>query len=173
MGYKIIVQSVDEDAQLLNVSFVNPPILHDDEDIQLILDLGEPVTKTVIIGGEFNSTSFNSIRLASYLMQDNLIVNAASCVFNVYSVNQPNWQETLLYTGSGAIQVNNYFYLDIPLTSLSANLDGSTTLMVDVSLVRLGKTYKNRLYLNQLGIYSTTTMLNNNVNFLNITKKDD
>lgn len=168
MAFKINVMTVDEDCQFLKLTLKNTTILHDEDDVQTIMKLSEDdVTFNVFIGGEFDTSDFNSARFTAYLMQDNnTVLSASTCTFNIYSVGSPGWVETLLHTQTGSVQGNNYFFADITEATLGVLLDGDPTLMVEAVIVRLGKTYKNRVYLNQLGIYDSFFKLKRQVNII-------
>ena len=175
MGFKIRVQTHDEDAQMLKMGVNSQFILQDDQDdAQLIFKLGDPVSYNVIIGGEYDTSDFNGIRLTAYMMQNlSTVLTATSCTFSIYKVNQPGWTESLLYSTSGTVQGNNYFFADITDSNLTVTPDGDPTFLVEASIVRQGTTYKNRVYLNQLGIYGSLFKVKQDVEFLAITKKDE
>lgn len=168
MAFKVNVMTIDDDCQFLKLTLKNNTILHDTDDVQTILKLSEDdVNFNVFIGGEFDTTDFSSVRFTGYLMQDNsTVLTASSCTFNIYSIGSPGWVETLLHTQAGSIQGNNYFFADISETTLGILLDGDPTLMVEAVIVRLGKTYRNRVYLNQLGIYDSFFKLKRQVNII-------
>lgn len=156
MGFKIRVQTLDEEAQTLKLNLSTQLILQDQVDVQAIVSYGEPVTYTAVIGGEFNTATFDGVRLVGYIMQDmSSVVSSSSCTFNIFSVNQPNWVETLLYSAAGTLQPNNYWFVSLTEAQINTLLDGDPTLMVEVAINRLGKTIKNRIYLNQLGIFDS------------------
>ena len=156
MGFKIKAMTIDEDCQFLKLTTQNGVILHEGDDVQTIMTLGEPTINTVFIGGEFDTTTFSDFRLVGYLMKNNSsVLSAASCSFSIFRVDQPNWIETPLYTAAGVLQLNNYWYVSIPETTLGVILDGDPTLMVEATIVSFGKTYKNRVYLNQIGIFDS------------------
>lgn len=168
--------TIDEDCQFLKLPLINQVILHEGDDVQTITNLsGEIVTNSIFIGGEFNTATMDGIRLAAYIMQNNTtVLSSSSCTFNIYKITTPNWTETLLYTTSGSVQLNNYFFASIDEATLGLLLDGDPTLMVEAVMVRLGKTYKNRVYLNQLGIFDSYLKQRRQLNIIQaseITKK--
>jgi hypothetical protein len=86
----------------------------------------------------------------------------------------PRWNDNLVYTVSGIQQPNQYFFQEIDLTSIpSVNLDGENTILLEASVTRLNVTYRNRLYINHLGVYSSIVKLRQDVDFLDITKLDE
>jgi hypothetical protein len=132
--------------------------------------------QVVRLGLEFNKTDLDSIYCTAYLYNQvtGNVDNAASCTFRIYRVSNPNWSDTLIYTGAGAILPNQHFYLEIPLTSIpTADLDGGDTLMVEAVIVRAGSTYRDRRYVNHLGVWDSILRLRNDVEFLDITKVDE
>jgi hypothetical protein len=45
--------------------------------------------------------------------------------------------------------------------------------MIEATIIRLGLTYRERVYLNHLGIFDSVTRLKRDVDFLSISKKDE
>jgi hypothetical protein len=45
--------------------------------------------------------------------------------------------------------------------------------MIQATIVRLGITYRDRIYVNHLGIFDNVTRLRGDVEFLEVTKKDE
>lgn len=134
---------------------------------------GERVLK---IAAEFDTADLSSVRLASYLFNtvsggtDSL----GSCSFRVYTVTTPAWTETLVHTVSGSLQYNGYWYADVNLTALTpAILDGDPTLAIDVIATRLGETFRDRIYVNHLGVYDSIVRLRADVEYLDLTKQDE
>ena len=135
-------------------------------------------TQVFKLSGEFDTNTFAKIRLAGYLFntESGSVDAAATCQFTVYSVanSTPTWNDTLLTSVSGSVLSNNYYYAEVLLSSIpSANLDGDTTLMVEGVATRLGKTYRDRIYINHLGVYSSIDALRKAVDYLDITKQDE
>lgn len=176
MGF--LISQVDDDTQVLRVDYANRYIQNDTTDWQFLFNDASFLTpnELVLVGaGQFDTTDFDSIKLAGYLYnKSNGSVAAGSvCSFRVFLVSPSSWTETLLGTFPGAVLPNNYFYVDVPISSLSpADLDGDNSLMVEVVMTRLSTTFRERFYLNHLGIYEFTTRVKKKVDFLFITKKD-
>lgn len=128
------------------------------------------------LGVEFDQDDFNSIRFTAYLFQPSsgTVSNAASCEFKVYKVSTPQWTETLVHTFSGVQIFNSYFFADINNTLMpSVDFFGGDTIMVEATVTRLSETYRDRLYINHLGIFDNVTRLKNRVTFVELTKKDE
>ncbi len=172
-----LISQLDDDVQALRVDFAGRYIQNSSEDWQFLFNSNSVLTPKVLLlkhTGQFDTGDFNSIKLAAYLFNsyDGSIAAGASCTFNVYRVSVSGWTETLINTFTGVAQPNNYFYIDIPLSSLSpAELDGDNTLMVECVFTRLTDTYRDRVYLNHLGSFGSIIKLKNKVDFLEITKK--
>jgi hypothetical protein len=133
-------------------------------------------SQTVKVAAEFDTSDLSSIRLTSYLYNavSGGVDNSASCQFHIYKVSTPVWSETLIHTVPGVLQYNSYWFADVDLTNLpSAELDGDTTLMIEVLVTRLSETYRDRIYVNHLGVYDSIVRLKNDVEFLDITKLDE
>ena len=159
MPYKIKVSTLDEANQVVNLtSTPNPILMQDFDDVQSIFGVAEGTVTiyNVVIGSDFDTVTFSDVRFIAYLMQqDASVVACTSCTFNIYDVSQPNWTENLLYTAAGVAQPNNYFYLTVPESTLGIVLDGGPTIMIEAVILRSGKTYKYRIYANQLGSYES------------------
>lgn len=126
------------------------------------------------IAARFNDNTFNNIQLTSYLYNPDSgsISNASGCQFTITKVIQPDWSEQLITTLNGTQLTNNYFYINPTLSSLSLDFLGGDTLMIEAVITRLGITYRDRIYVNHLGIYDNVTRLRQDVEFLEVTKKD-
>lgn len=173
-----LISQLDDDIQVLRVDHARRFVQNDATDWQFLFNGQSELVPNVLIlksAGQFDTTDFDSIKLAGYLYnQSNGTVSAGSvCTFNIYRVSPSLWTETLLGTFVGVLQPNNYFYIDIPMSSLTpADLDGDNSLMVEVVITRLATTFRERIYLNHLGIYGFTTKVKKKTDFLSITKKD-
>ena len=175
---KLLAQD-NEDCQQLKVDTFDRYLVNDSEDWYFLFGPNSALVNSnqiIKIAAEFDTNDLDSIRFIAYLynQNDGSVDNAATCTFNIYMVGQPSWVETLLLTTSGTIQFNNYFLSDVNVNSLSpATLDGDTTLMVEAVITRLGDIYRDRVYLNSLGVYDSIIQLRNDVDFLDITKLDE
>jgi hypothetical protein len=128
------------------------------------------------IAAELDTDTLNNIKLSAYLYdpRNGSIANAATCTFKVFKISAPNWTETLITTLSGSQLVNSYFYSNPTISSLvGTNLDGNTTLMIEATILRSGVTYRDRIYVNHLGVYNSILRLRNDVQFLDLTKQDE
>ncbi len=128
------------------------------------------------IAAEFDKDDFNSIRFAAYLYHpaSGTVSSAGTCSFRVFKVTVPTWTEELVTTFSGMVTYNSYFFADVPATSMSTvDFFGGDTIMVEATVTRLGETYRDRIYVNHLGIYDNVDRLRKEVEFLDITKLDE
>ena len=117
-----------------------------------------------------------NLRLIAYLYEPSsgAVSAAATCTFDVYVVTQPNWDDAPIYTTSGSILPNSYFFSTINLSSIPlANLNGDSTIMIEATAVRFGITYRDRIYVNHLGCYESISKLKQDVTFLDFTKLDE
>lgn len=175
---KLLAQD-NEDCQQLKVDTLDRYLVNDSEDWYFLFGPNSQLINSnqiIKIAAEFDTNDLDSIRFIAYLYNpnDGSVDNAATCTFNIYLVGQPSWTETLLLSQSGTIQFNSYFLSDISVNSLApATLDGDSTLMVEAVITRLGDTYRDRVYLNSLGVYDSIIQLRNDVDFLDITKLDE
>lgn len=130
------------------------------------------------IAAEFNADSFESLRFAAYLYNTDTgaVDNAATCTFNVYRVTNPGtgWVDVPVASFAGALQTNFYFFSDQLLGVFTpADFDGGQTICVEAVVTRLGQVFRDRIYVNHLGIYDTTFRLRQDVEFLDVTKLDE
>lgn len=128
---------------------------------------------------QLDTATLDRIRLVGYLYRPNTGAtdSAATCDFRIYRVrdiNIPQWDDLYLSTVSGTVQSNGYFFADVLLSTITgAQLDGDTTLMIECTLTRSGSTFRDRVYLNHLGVYDSVIRLQKAVDFLDITKQDE
>jgi hypothetical protein len=129
----------------------------------------------VKVWAKFNTSSFDGIQLIAWMEnKDKNVISSASCEFKVYYIDTTNnWNQTLIFTGSGTASGTRWV-ASPDQAALGPNnaLDGERTLMIEANLTRWGDTYKNTVYVNHLGIYDSFIRLKNDVEFLDITKKD-
>ena len=127
-------------------------------------------------GVEFDPNDFSSVRLAAYLFEpaSGMISNAGTCQFKIFKVTTPTWTETLEATVAGVMSYNTYFFADVLDSTIPGiDLSGGDTMMVEATVTRLGETYRDRVYVNHLGIYDSHLRLKNKVQFLELTKLDE
>jgi len=179
---KLVAHDSHEDHQILATDNIKRYIMNDSEDWQFLLGPSSSFTSSaqiIKLAGEFDTNDFNHIRVVGYLYNtySGTIDNSASCTFRIYKVANPGsppWDDQLLHTVAGTQIPNSYYYVSIDLSSLaSASLDGDTTLMIEGTIVRMGRTYRDRIYVNHLGVYDSVTRLRNDVQWLNLSKKDE
>jgi hypothetical protein len=174
-----LISQDHSECQPLRVDHGSRYIVNNEDCWQMIFNLNSELSNTVNIlkvAAELDTNSLNKIRLVAYLW-DNIkdsINQASSCVFKVYKVNQPSWSDDLVYTINGVEQLNSYLLAEVDFNAIpSANLDGDSTLMIEVTMVRLGQSIKERVYINHLGIYDSFLRLKQEVEFLDLTKLDE
>lgn len=173
------VSQDNDDSQPLRVDHSSRYIVNQDSSWQFIFNLNSEFSNSINIvklAAELNTDSLNSIRFVAYLW-DNVrdsINQAATCTFKIYKVTKPGWSDDLIHTASGVEQPNSYFLSDVDFSNLpNTNLDGDTTLMVEAVITRLNQTFRERAYINHLGIYDSFIRLKNEVEFLDLTKLDE
>jgi hypothetical protein len=135
-----------------------------------------PPVRTFKLAAELDTTTFQKLRVIAYIYNEttNSVDSASSVSFSLYSVNQPGWIDTFESTLTGVEQSNAYFFVEINISDFISGLyNGDTTLMVEATATRLSSTYRNRIYINHLGIYSSFTKLKKFVDYLDITKLDE
>lgn len=174
---KLLAQDQDEN-QLLKVDSSTRYILNEESEWQMLFNGNSgPTTSTHIlkIGCEFNAETFNSIRVTSYLYNTDTggIDNAGTGIFNIYVVRSPAWQDVFVDTFVGTLESNAHFFKEIASTSLpGVDLFGGDTLLIESVVTRLNETYRDRIYVNHLGIFANVTQVRQEVDYLDITKQD-
>lgn len=176
---KLVAQDTNEDNQWLKVDSAIRYIVNDTNDWQFLFGPNSAFSSSnqiIKISAEFNKETFDTIRFASYLYNQGTgaIDNAASITFNVYLVTTPNWTEQFIYSFAGSQIGNNYFYADVPLSSLTpVDFFGGDTIMVEAVGTRLSQVYRDRVYINHLGIFDNAFRLKQKINYLDLTKLDE
>lgn len=175
----IVAHDNNEDAQWLKIDNATRYIENHSTDWQFIFGPNSVITNSqqiVKISAEFNKVDLNSIYTVAYLYNQLTggVDNASSCTVSYYKVNNPNWSETLI-TSVGTTQLpNQYFYVNTPLTSLpGVDFEGGDVIRVEVAIVRSGYTFRDRVYINHLGVYDSIIRLRNDIEFLDLTKVDE
>lgn len=122
----------------------------------------------------FNSSTCDGIQLVGSLVRGKDTKTIAGCTFKVYSIDlTDSWVETLRTTVAGTSISGNRFSASVLEAALApADLTGEITYKIEVEVTRLGKTYSDVFYFNHLGIYDSFIRLKNDLEFLDITKKD-
>jgi hypothetical protein len=175
---KFVAQDQEEN-QILKMDSATRYIVNSEEAWQFLFGPNSAPSSSaqiVKIAAEFDYNSFDDIRFTAYLYNqaNGSVDSAATCTFNVYTVVTPNWQDQFITAIPGTLQSNSYFFTTASLSSLTpADLDGSSTLMIEAVLTRLSDTYRDRIYINHLGIYDSLFRLKQEVEFLDATKLDE
>lgn len=179
MVKRIVAQDDNDDNQWLKIDHNSRYITNDIDDWQWLFGPNSFLSSSkqiIKIGAQFDTETLEKIRLVAYLYNTThgSIDNAATITFNIYKVEDltnPKWNDTLLLTIPGIQQSNSYFFNEANLSGI--DLDGEITLMVEAIALRLGVTYRDRLYVNHLGIYDSILKLRSDVQFLDLTKLDE
>lgn len=178
---KWVAQDNSQENQWLKIDHSSRYIVNHSPEWQPIFNAGSTLdnsSQVLKLAAQLDTTTLDKIRIVGYLYNpvNGTIDNAASIIFNVYKVadiTSPKWDDQLITTLTGDLQTNSYYFKDISVNSLTGtNLDGDTTLMIEGVAIRLGVTYRDRIYVNHLGIYENVVRLRQDVEFLDITKKD-
>jgi len=168
-----------EECQILKMDNIDPFLVNDCEEWQFLFGPDSALTTSnlkIKIACQFNTESFDGIKIIAYLYEDQTgsVASLGTCDFNVYKVVTPNWQDEYLASFSGSLLPNSYMYKQLTSIDLSnITLDGDTTLMIEAVGIRLGTVFRNRIYLNHLGIFDSFTKLKQEVEWLDISKLDE
>lgn len=176
---KLLAHDDNDDNQWLKIDHLSRYIVNSEDDWQFLFGVDSNLSASVQIikiGAKLDTTTFDNIKLTAYLYSNNngSVANASSCVFRLFKVETTTWTETLKATINGSLLFNNYFYANPTFSSLSDfNFDGEDTLMVEAEIIRNGVKQLDRVYINHLGIYDSVVRLKQDINFLELTKKDE
>lgn len=174
---KFVAQD-QEECQILKMDNIDTFIVNDCEEWQFLFGPNSALTTSTLklkVACQFNTENFDGIKVIAYLYEDQtgFFASSGTCVFNVYKVTAPDWQDEYITAFNGSLLPNSYMYKQINSSDLSnISLDGETTLMIEGVATRLGVTYRDRVYINHLGVYDSIVRLRSDVDFLDITKKD-
>lgn len=176
---KIVAQDDTQEAQWLKIDHSSRYIENHSEEWQFLFGPNSELSSSnqiVKIAAKFDEQSFNNIKVTAYLFdqQNGTVGNSSICTFKIYSITGANWTETLLTTIPGAQLPNFYFYINPTITSLGTiDFQGGDSIMIEATVTRLSTVYRDRIYVNHLGIYDNVTRLRGDVEFLEVTKKDE
>lgn len=176
---RVLVAQDAEDCQTLRTDNRKKFVVNASHDWQFLFGPNSVITNSIQvlkIAAELDPDTLNSIRFTAYLYNPVTgdVDNAATCDFSIYKVAKPGWGDQLLTTLSGTFQANKYFYAEKTITDfLPTDFDGGTTMMIEVFVTRLTESYRDRIYINHLGIYESHIRLAKKVEFLELTKVDE
>lgn len=174
---RLVAQDDNSDNQWLKVDHDSRYIVNSSSDWQFLFGPNSELTNSsqiIKIWSKFNEETFLDIKITAYLYEqfNGTIANAASCQFKIYKIITPDWTESLITTLTGTQLTNNYYYINPTTASLGLDFQGGDTIMVEATIVRAGVTYRDRVYVNHLGIYDNVFRLRQDVQFLDISKQD-
>jgi hypothetical protein len=176
---RVMMLTNNEYIQPLKLSFNNKKVITPNAAYNSIItkiSFERPQNKEYRVKAwlRFNSNTFNGVQMVGSLFRGKTAKTIASCTFKIYSIDvTDNWTETLLVTTSGTAVNQNKFTASSPESALApAFLTGELTYKMEVEITRFSKTYSDIFYFNHLGIYDSFIRLKNDVEFLDITKKD-
>lgn len=178
---RLLAQDSGDENQWLKVDHNSRYIANNEDYWQFLFGPNSSLnnsSQVLKLAAQFDTTTLDKIRLVGYLYNPTTgsIDNAATVSFSIYKVQDitnPKWEDNFIVTIPGVLQSNSYFFAEILTSSLpGTSLDGDTTLMIEGVSVRSGITYRDRIYVNHLGVYDSVVRLRQEDDFLFITKKD-
>lgn len=175
---RIVAHDENEDNQWLKVDHSSRFIENDSEDWQFLFGPNSTLTASTLvpkISARINTDTFGNIQVTGYLYdaKNASISNAAACSFRIFKVSAPDWTDVLVTTLAGTQLSNNYYYINPTIASLGIDFEGGDTIMVEATITRLSETYRDRVYINHLGIYDSVVRLRQDVEWLDISKLDE
>lgn len=179
---KLLAQDNNEENQWLDVDHDSRYIVNVSPEWQFLFGPNSALStssREIKLAAQLDTSTLDKIRIVGYLYNsaNASTDSAASATFSIYRVEDittPKWNEVFITNLTGVEQSNNYYFADIAISSITgASLDGDTTLMIEGTVTRSGVTYRDRIYVNHLGVYDSVVRLRNAVDFLDITKLDE
>ncbi len=173
------VSQNQEECQILKMDANQPFLVNKSKEWQFLLGPNSELTNSALqikIAAQFNTETFDGLKIIAYLYEDTSgsVSSLGTCTFSVYKVESPTWKDTFILNSSGSILPNNYFYKEFTESDLGGlSLDGETTLMIEAVGIRLGRVYRNRIYVNHLGVYDSILRLRQDVEWLDLSKVDE
>ena len=177
MVKRFVAQDDSTNCQPLRVYGTARYLINASPDWQFLFSEASSLARAIRVlklAGEYNDATLNDMRFVAYLYISNTgaTSKSESCSFRFYKIDKP-WAETLLYSTTGTELPNGYWYISFSQADLGVPLDGSASIMMEVVVRRLSDTYRDRVYLNTLGIFGTAVRIKNDVEFLDISKLDE
>lgn len=178
---RLVAQDDNDENQWLKVDHDSRYIVNDMDDWQFLFGPNSVLSNSsqvLKLAAQLDTNTLDKIRIIGYLYNPTTgaVDSSSGVTFTVYRVSDitnPKWNDTLITTLNGTLQSNSYYFTDINVSALTGtSMDGDTTLMIEGVATRLGVTYRDRIYVNHLGVYESIIRLRQDVDFLNITKKD-
>lgn len=179
---KIVAQDENDTNQWLKIDHSSRYIVNDSPEWQWLFGPNSALNNSsqiLKLAAQLDTNTLDKIRIIGYLYNptNGTIDSASGITFNIYKVADitiPKWDDQFIVSLSGVLQSNSYYFNDIDISSLTGtSLDGDTTLMIEGVATRLGVTYRERIYVNHLGVYQSIIRLRQDVDFLDITKQDE
>lgn len=177
----LLAHDSTQDAQNLKVDHSSRYIENHIKEWQFLFGPNSQPSNSELIlkhWAKFNEIDLNSIQIAAYLydQKNASISNAANATINIYKINttSTNWTESLIDTVVPTQLSNNYYFYNTLLSNYpTIDFEGGDSVMIETTLVRLGTVYRDRIYVNHLGIYDSMLRLKAEVEFLDLTKLDE
>jgi hypothetical protein len=176
---RLVAHSNTQDSQWLKIDHNSRYIENHSEEWQFLFGPNSELTNSqqiLKIAAEFDKVNLDSIYFTSYLYNQNTgnVDNASSCTLRIYKVTNPNWSESIIYTNSIPALPNQHFYAKVPLASLpGVDFEGGDVILMEAVIVRSGTTYRDRAYVNHLGVYDSIIRLKQDVEWLDLSKLDE
>jgi hypothetical protein len=175
---KFVAQN-QEECQILKMDSASVFLVNDSEEWQFLFGPNSTSSTSdlrIKIAAQFNTDDFDGIKIIAYLYesQTGSVSSLGSCSFNVYKVVSPDWEDVLIGSFAAAALPSSYYYKQLSTVDLlGLSLDGETSIMIEATGIRLGQVYRDRIYVNHLGIYDSFDRLKKEVEWLDISKVDE
>ena len=179
---RLVAHHNNSDNQWLKTDHNSRYIENDSTDWQFIFGPNSTLSTSIQVlklAAQLDTNTLDKIRIIGYLYNPTTgnVDSAGAVTFNIYRVadtTAPKWSDEFITSFSGVLQSNGYYFNDTLINSLiGTSLDGDTTLMIEGVATRLGVTYRDRIYVNHLGVYDSIIRLRSDVEFLDVTKLDE
>ena len=170
MPKRVLVAQDTRDNQVLRVDYSGRFIVCTGSDWQMLFNSNSELTtsfRVLKLAAELPLATPDKFRLTAYLFNTltGSVDNATSCEFKIFvaaSDADNSWADIYLGSLPGVIQNNQYFFAELPFADLAPYVfDGSSTILIDAYVMRMKTTYRDRLYVNHLGVYNSIEALRN------------
>lgn len=123
---------------------------------------------------KFNTLSMNGIQISGELLNHGKAVSSIITGFNVYSVSETDWSETLVGTSLASETAHGFFTAYMSQATLGSNeLSGREVYRIECTANRLRKSFKKHIYFNHLGCFDSINRLRQYADQINTLKVDE
>lgn len=159
----------------LRREFVEKTIIPETTYNHVLSKRNKAITRTTFIHMMYDeSATIVGSRIAIGLLKNNTNPDfATTCSFKIYKVSNDAtpWVNTLVKSGSVAIDSDRLFKTTLTDVEVGADQQGDITLLVKATITKGNDTFESSQYFNHIGLTDKVERLRKKVVFLDLTKK--